>query len=185
MEYFRVNSEWMRTYPFENTYGMAKVFEVVYIKKAATHDESVVVLKCPQATNGEWRVLCSRGHFVGPFTLMLSDGLFMPVPADTEERGNDIRSHSEFDSFEDAQKAAIAFNDAIRQAYIETIPKARVDDIAAGSFCRRIGKDGMPMAKTYRRELFDAFTQRYPLVDPFNPDKKIMVQRGTYVAIDV
>lgn len=184
-KYFRVSSEWMKTYAFENTYGTSKVFEVLYIKQATDQHQAIVVLKSRHMINGEWLVFCDRGHFVADWTLMLSDGLFIPVPADTEESGTDIRSCSEFDSFEQAQEAAIQFNEAIRKAYIETIPKARVDDIPAGAFCRRIGKDGMPMAKTYLRGLYDNSKQRYPLVDPMEPSKTINVPVGTMVAIDV
>ena len=184
-KYFRVCSEWMKTYAFENTYGQSKVFEVLYIKHSNDPEQCIAVLKSRHTINGEWLVFCNRGHFVAPWTLMLSEGLFIPVPADTEESGTDLRSHSEFDTFEEAQDAAIRFNEAIRRAYIDSIPKAKIEDIPVGGFCRRLGKDGMPMAKTYRREIYDNLKQRYPIVDPFNTEKMIHVPAGTLVAVDV
>ncbi len=184
-QYFRVSTEWMKTYPHGTMYDEPKVFEVLYVKKTQHQCADIVVLKSEHTANGEWLVLSERGHFVGPFTLMLAEGLFMPVLADTEPYGTDVLSRAEFDSFDEAHAAALRFNDAIRKAFIDSIPKAKIDDLPSGAFCRRLGKDGMPMAKTYRRELFDNHIQRYPIVDPFNPSKVIQLVPGTLVAVDV
>ncbi len=126
----------------------------------------------------------SRGHYVAPYTLLFVDGLFIPAIADVEESGADLKTHSEYDSFDLAQLAAMRFNEAIRLAYITSVPRALIEDVREGSFVRRIGTNGMPMTKTYRRGIFDNEKQKFPIVDPFDSDKKIFLQVGTIVAIE-
>lgn len=184
-QFFRVPSDWMKTSGCYCDYE-ARVFEVIRIKESPSPHERILVLNSPLHEHGEWLVFEARGHFVAPYTLALVEGLFIPTTADVELGAADIKSNSEFDTFEQAQAKAIVLNIAIREAIAAQVPKTMAYTILPGAFVRRIDADGFPRAKTYRMGAAEEIkgVVRYPLIDPCDSDKIFWVYPDTMLTGD-